>query len=93
MLGRLIFPHVIFGLSVCAFAAHADDTFQNKIAPILRQRCAVCHNDEDMKGDFSIKSKEAVIANQFVEPGDSESSYLIVQPQLAISTTCGWQIK
>ena len=71
------------GLSMFVQPAGADDFFEEKVAPILQKRCAVCHNDADMQGDFSIRTRESVLESGFVEPGDARGSllYELITPQ------------
>jgi len=54
---------------------HAD------IAPLLRQYCAGCHNDEDFDGDFSVEYfsdlEEGGSRGVMLRPGNPDDSYLI----------------
>lgn len=62
-----------------AKAASAEDLsfFENKVAPIFRQRCLSCHNDDERKGDFSLQTPKSALEEGFVEPGDSAESHLV----------------
>jgi mono/diheme cytochrome c family protein len=63
-----------------AFAADAPD-YHSEIAPLLRQYCAGCHNDEDFEGDFSVERyadlKEGGSKGDMLVPGKPDESYLI----------------
>ena len=55
--------------------------YQNDIAPILRQYCAGCHNNDEPEAEFSVetfanlmKGGESKVA---IKPGNPNSSYLI----------------
>ncbi len=54
---------------------HAD------IAPLLRQYCAGCHNDEDFDGEFSVEYfsdlEEGGSRGVMLRPGNPDESYLI----------------
>ena len=46
--------------------------FERDIAPILRDNCLECHNEDEAKADFRIDDPESVFS--YVEAGDLESS-------------------
>lgn len=54
-----------------------DDLFRNVVAPLFSEHCWGCHNTDNREGEFSIESKEAFEARQFVIPGDAKNSKLI----------------
>lgn len=67
---------IFVGLLTIGFS-QADDFFQQQVAPILQRRCLSCHNDEQHKGDLSLQSAGSAMADGYIEPGDSDSSYLV----------------
>lgn len=59
----------------------AAPDFQNDVAPILRQYCAGCHNNDEPEAEFSVetyanlmKGGESKVA---IKPGNPDSSYFI----------------
>ena len=70
---------VLVGDSVALSAEPVD--FRRNVAPILRRRCLICHNDQDRRGGLSLQSAEMVgkggDSGKVFEPGDAESSYLL----------------
>ena len=62
-----------------AWAAEID--YHAQIAPLLRQYCAGCHNDDDFDGDFSVERyadlKEGGSKGVMLKPGDPGGSYLV----------------
>ncbi|MEO1615091.1 MAG: c-type cytochrome domain-containing protein [Planctomycetota bacterium] len=50
--------------------------FNRDIAPIFRQHCYQCHNENDAKADFQVDDPD--IMSSYVEPEDLESSTLYV---------------
>ena len=68
-------------LPLVATAANADDLFEQQIAPIFKEHCVRCHNDELRRGDFSLQSAAALKAGgesgDVVAIGDPDSSYLL----------------
>jgi len=70
----------LFLLLLPLFTSAAPD-FQNDIAPILRQYCAGCHNNDEPEAEFSVetyanlmKGGESKVA---IIPGNPEKSYFI----------------
>ena len=55
--------------------------YHGDVAPLLRQYCAGCHNDEDFDGDFSVEYfadvAEGGSKGVMLRPGDPDGSYLI----------------
>ncbi|MDA1231010.1 MAG: DUF1553 domain-containing protein [Planctomycetota bacterium] len=66
----------IITLSIVA-SLHADDLFQDKIAPILERRCLSCHNENDRKGEFSLQTQQHLLESGFVEAGKPEESHFL----------------
>lgn len=65
-------------LSATLNATYADnDLFAEKVAPILKNRCLSCHNDEEAKGDFSVQNMQAAFEGGYIDPGLPDDSYLI----------------
>lgn len=70
-----------FLLGVCSSAgAQEKITFDDHVKPLLRQRCASCHNTSKKSGDLDVTSFTALMAGggsgSAVTPGDVSSSYL-----------------
>jgi hypothetical protein len=61
----------------------ADDkakvTYDDQLAPILRQRCSSCHNPTAKKADFDVTSYSSLMkggsSGPVIEPGDPDSSH------------------
>jgi hypothetical protein len=72
---RLLFSIILSVGSAQAADYHAD------IAPLLRQYCAGCHNDEDFEGDFSVERfsdlKSGGSKGDMLVAGKPDESYLI----------------
>lgn len=66
-----------------AFASKsvAVPDFQKDVAPLMRQYCAGCHNDEDFEGDYSIERYADLVEGgskgSLLKAGDAEGSRLI----------------
>lgn len=62
--------------------ARSEDkvTFDEHIAPLLRQRCASCHNPNSKKGDLDVTTYLNLMkgggSGDSVTPGDADGSYL-----------------
>ncbi|MCH2181352.1 MAG: PSD1 and planctomycete cytochrome C domain-containing protein [Mariniblastus sp.] len=54
-----------------------EDSFESRVAPILKDRCLNCHNDTESKGDFSLQTSAAILDSGFVEPGKAGDSLLM----------------
>ncbi len=76
-------------LLICAIVAlcgvravAADDkvTFDEHIAPLLKQRCGSCHNPTAKKGDLDVTTYLNLMkgggSGDSVSPGDADGSYL-----------------
>lgn len=65
----------------CAAPVAGAVDYHAEIAPLLRQYCAGCHNDEDFDGDFSVERfadlKEGGSKGDMIVPGRPDESYLI----------------
>src|SRR6478609_5617789 len=63
-----------------AAAPQAKVTYDDQLAPILRQRCSSCHNPTAKKADFDITSYSALMhggsSGVVVEAGDADASQL-----------------
>src|SRR6476659_1532404 len=72
-----------FVLIVSASTACADDkskvTYDDQLAPILRQRCSSCHNPTAKKADFDVTSYSGLMkggsSGPVIEPGEPDSSH------------------
>ncbi|MCA9084201.1 MAG: DUF1553 domain-containing protein [Planctomycetaceae bacterium] len=62
-------------------SASADDPgpvdFERDIAPIFSAHCVRCHSSENAKGNLSLTSFRDLQKQDYVIPGDPDSSYLI----------------
>lgn len=63
-------------------AAEQAPEFSKDIAPLLRQYCAGCHNDLDLKGDLSLErysdlTDDAALEKTLLVPGDLAGSHLL----------------
>ncbi|MDG2185076.1 MAG: PA14 domain-containing protein [Mariniblastus sp.] len=76
-------PVALCGLLITLPAFTAADDFHRNVAPILRQYCAGCHNDNDRDGDFSVETYRSLIkggdSGSGIEPGNPASSLLMQQ--------------
>ena len=77
-------------LATVAMTVQAEDALQplspeyaSKVAPLLTQFCAGCHNDADHEGDFSLESYASLLKGTphgaALRPGDGEGSLIIRQ--------------
>src|SRR6478609_11323618 len=65
--------------------ARADDkkiTYDDQLAPILRQRCSSCHNSNAKKADLDITNYAGLMrggsSGAAIEPGDPDASHLFL---------------
>ncbi|MCH2367343.1 MAG: hypothetical protein MK554_09035, partial [Planctomycetes bacterium] len=62
-------------------APGADVDFHRDVAPILREYCAGCHNDDEFKGEFSLETWKKLMKGgedgPSIKPGDAEGSRFI----------------
>ena len=75
---------LIAALGVSTLAAAdgvAPVDYHGDVAPLLRQYCAGCHNDEDFEGDFSVEYfadvEEGGSKGVMLRPANPDGSYLI----------------
>ena len=63
-------------------AVAAPISFAKDIAPVLETHCLQCHQPNILKGDFSLATREDLMASGNVVPGDPEGSRLprMIQP-------------
>ena len=54
---KLLFA-IVFLITVSAVAS-AD--FHKDVAPILREYCAGCHNNDDLEGEFSVETYQSLM--------------------------------
>ena len=69
---------LLFSLSVLTCLEGAEIDFEKQVAPVLEAKCLSCHNPNIMKGDFSMATKQEILAagDDFLIPGDSAESML-----------------
>lgn len=70
---------LLISLLVLAIAkqTRGEDTFLDRIAPILETKCVGCHNDAQLAGDVSLQSAFSALASGAIQPGDPNGSHLI----------------
>ena len=69
--------HLILTLLFCAtVTAAAAPNFHKDIAPILREYCAGCHNDDELEGEFSVETFKSLMAGgdsgKAIAPGNAK---------------------
>src|SRR6476469_6614211 len=71
-----------FRRSIPASAAEQKITYDDQLAPILRQRCSSCHNSNAKKADLDITNYAGLMrggsSGAAIEPGDPDSSHLFL---------------
>jgi hypothetical protein len=75
------------GILICCFLhpqdmALGDVSYERDVVPIIRDYCAGCHNHEEMEGDFSLETFQALkeggeTGATMVVPGQADNSFLI----------------
>ena len=66
----------IAGVCLLPMSAFSAD-FTKDVAPVFRQRCLGCHNDEARQGDFSLQTKSSALESGMIIPGDATNSHLL----------------
>ncbi|MBH53029.1 MAG: hypothetical protein CMI18_01635, partial [Opitutaceae bacterium] len=70
----------IAGLPVLgqSYKYQSGPDFATVVAPILESKCLQCHNPNILKGEFSMATKEDILAaeDDFLIPGNAEDSML-----------------
>src|SRR5215216_5412250 len=73
---------VLFMQVVAARAAEEKVTYDDQLAPILRQRCSSCHNSNAKKGDLDVTNYPGLMrggsSGAAIEPGDPDTSHLFL---------------
>ena len=71
-------------LSGVAKETNPAPDFAREVAPVLEAKCLGCHNPNLLKGDFSMATREDILAGgeDYLIPGDADESmlYWITQP-------------
>jgi Protein of unknown function (DUF1553)/Protein of unknown function (DUF1549)/Planctomycete cytochrome C len=67
---------LVVWLSTGVGLAQPPVDFEQDVAPLFRKHCIRCHSGAEPKGDLSLQSRGALLADGWVEPGDSRSSSL-----------------
>src|SRR4051812_29837255 len=69
-------------LVVRAGAAEEKVTYDDQLAPILRQRCSSCHNSNAKKADLDVTNYAGLMrggsSGAAIEPGDPDASHLFL---------------
>ena len=72
---------ILFLAATAISARGADIDFHRDVAPILREYCAGCHNDDELKGEFSLETWKLLMKGgedgPSIKPGDAEGSRLV----------------
>lgn len=77
------FPLSLASLLLFAFSPvfGAGVDFHRDVAPVLREYCAGCHNEEDRDGEFSVETHAAILkggeSGPVLKAGDPEGSLLL----------------
>ena len=80
---RWLFRSALVGvISLRAVLAVPDKTFDEKVGPVLKQNCAVCHNENNRSSGLSVATKADLLAGGArrgapVQPGKPDDSVLI----------------
>lgn len=80
--GLQLLPLSLAAILCVATATYAEDkvTYDDHVAPILRQRCSTCHSNTTKKSDLDITTYGALMqggaSGSGIEPGDASASYL-----------------
>ena len=73
-------PHPFLLFLVTATVAAAAPDFHKDVAPILREYCAGCHNDDELDGEFSVETFKSLMAGgdsgKAIVPGNAADSRL-----------------
>lgn len=70
---------VLWCLTTATQAQTAEPTidFAHEVVPILQLHCVTCHGGREREGDFSINTRDELIASEMVEPSSPASSHLL----------------
>lgn len=71
---------VLVSVPAIAGSVQADDRtvdFASQIAPILESHCVRCHSPGNPKGDLSLATAADLRENEYIVPGEPDSSYLL----------------
>ena len=72
----------IFILALASGSVVHAVEYHRDVAPILREYCVGCHNDDDYEGDFSVETFEALMkgggSGPVIIPGKPDDSELII---------------
>jgi hypothetical protein len=73
-----LFPFLAWALAAASTsAAEPPIDFGRDVAPIFERHCLHCHSDNISKGDVSLSTIESLRENEYVVPGDPDSSHLL----------------
>ena len=72
---------ILFVACATLTARGAEIDFHRDVAPILREYCAGCHNDEELKGEFSLETWKQLMKGgedvPSIQAGDAGKSRFI----------------
>jgi len=72
---------LVFTTLILAVAPLPAVDFHADVAPVLREYCAGCHNDDDWEGDLSVETFKSLMeggeSGAPIEPGDADASMLV----------------
>jgi len=74
---RFLLPLLVIAFAAIPLAVPAAPEFHADIAPLLRQYCAGCHNDDDFKGEVSVERYADLVEFLNLRPGQAKKSQLI----------------
>ncbi|MEW4486774.1 DUF1549 domain-containing protein [Thalassoglobus sp. JC818] len=66
----------VFGFGSTSRSVEPID-FAHEVVPILKKHCVECHGGKKANGGFSINTRNAILDEGYVVPGDVEGSYLV----------------
>jgi len=74
--------HTALALAVCVANAHAtEELFTRRVAPILSERCAACHNPDKRSGGLDVTSRDSLLkggdSGAAIAPGNLKKSSLL----------------
>jgi len=79
----ILLASLILWMGLSAHAEEAAPTFAKEIKPILREKCAHCHNRETLPDKVSFESRELAFVKTkeglpIIVPGKPDESFMVV---------------
>src|SRR4029079_8200359 len=73
---------MLFIQCIVAFAGDEKITYDDHLAPVLRQRCSSCHNSNTKKADLDVTNYSGLMrggsSGAAIEPGDPDATHLFL---------------